>query len=342
MPKSANELYHLLGAHKHGIPHFTPEPNENLPIAYQTVGVSIGDVGIWNEGSFDFLFNTCLPASHSINVEGVPQDFETFPLRNSEISKRLYHSPGSIITSAKVKKVALNIEGSSTVTPLAPVTVGGSIVFKIHSKECAMLVLPGGATRERLLPVEKFRAHVVKHAQQWYIFARDRLPSESSLFVVTGCDKTASWGIATVAASSNTVGASLRFTAVGMVEGSLASQFQWQDFGSATVRTSRNCGSERTQNQTIFIQGFFVPKRMPRVALFLSKVLSLGLERDAVIKENGWIQRHKFRGAVEIECRSAQVASRQTDHVSDTEAEVEEEERDGADIVSLLVDTRLT
>ncbi|KAJ7141083.1 hypothetical protein C8R44DRAFT_560981, partial [Mycena epipterygia] len=178
----------------HGIPQYTPEPNQNLPLEYQNVGVSIGDVGIWNEGSFDVVFNTCWPATHSINgVQGVPEDFVTFPLQSRDISKRAYHSPGSVIASAKVTKVALNAEASSMVAPFLPATLGASVTFNIRSKECAILVLPDGASRERLLPVQKFRAHVCRHAQQWYTFTQDRLPPNGSLFVVTGCDKAASW-----------------------------------------------------------------------------------------------------------------------------------------------------
>jgi hypothetical protein len=116
MPKSASELYHGLTAQKHGIPQFTPEPNENLPIQYQEVGVSIGDVGIWHDGSFDVLFNACRPSTHPINrAYGVPEDFTTFPLSARDISKRAYHSPGSIIASAQVSETAVNMGGSSVI-----------------------------------------------------------------------------------------------------------------------------------------------------------------------------------------------------------------------------------
>jgi hypothetical protein len=118
MPKSASQLYHGLTCQKHGIPQFTPEPNENLPIEYQQVGVGIGDVGIWHDGSFEVLFNACSPATHSINgVHGVPEGFAPFPLHSRDISKRAYHSPGSIIATAKVFEAALDMGVSSVVTP---------------------------------------------------------------------------------------------------------------------------------------------------------------------------------------------------------------------------------
>ena len=117
MPKSPNEVYRRLASQKHGIPQFTPEPSENLPIEYQNIGVSIGDVGIWSEGSFDVLFNSCWSADHPINSPSVPENFTTFPLHNRDISKRLYHSPASIIASAKVSKVAFTVGASSVAAP---------------------------------------------------------------------------------------------------------------------------------------------------------------------------------------------------------------------------------
>ncbi|KAJ7913963.1 hypothetical protein B0H13DRAFT_1611992 [Mycena leptocephala] len=118
MPKSASQLYYDLTSRKHGIPQFTPEPNENLPIEYQKIGVSIGDVGIWRDGSFEVLFNATWPKTHSINgVHGVPEGFAPFPLYSRDVSKREYHSPGSIIASAKVVEVALNTGVSSVVAP---------------------------------------------------------------------------------------------------------------------------------------------------------------------------------------------------------------------------------
>ncbi|KAJ6514741.1 hypothetical protein DFH09DRAFT_940921 [Mycena vulgaris] len=119
MPKSSTELYRRLRSQKHGIPQFTPEPNENLPIEYRQVGVSIGDVGIWSDNSFDVLFNACWPATHSINaVQGVPHGFVPFPLHSHDIARvGLYHSPGSIIASAKVTRMALDVGASSVATP---------------------------------------------------------------------------------------------------------------------------------------------------------------------------------------------------------------------------------
>ncbi|KAJ7222909.1 hypothetical protein C8J57DRAFT_1030149, partial [Mycena rebaudengoi] len=65
----------LLASEKHGRPQFTPEPNENLPLEYQHVGIGIGDVGVWTDDSFDVIFNACQPSTSAINAQGVPPDF---------------------------------------------------------------------------------------------------------------------------------------------------------------------------------------------------------------------------------------------------------------------------
>ncbi|KAJ7141151.1 hypothetical protein C8R44DRAFT_564035, partial [Mycena epipterygia] len=211
------------------------------------------------EGSFEVVFNTCLPATHAINaVQGVPEDFVPFVLEPRQISKRPYHSPGTVITSAKVNQMTLDVGASTTGIPFFPTTVGSSVTYKFQSKECAILVLPEGASREKLLPIQTFRAYVKKHSRQWYKLAGGRLSSKDSLFVVTGCDKAASWGIATASTASKAIDFSLKFTVVGMVEGSVRPRYEWKEYGSATIHSSRDHGSERIENQCIFIRGFFV------------------------------------------------------------------------------------
>ncbi|KAJ7067422.1 hypothetical protein C8F01DRAFT_667529 [Mycena amicta] len=285
MPQSANEVYQRLASQKHGIPLFTPEPNENLPAEYQQVGVSIGDVGVLRDGSFEVLFNTCRPTEHSINGQfGVPEGFELFKLDKSAVSKRMYHSPGSIITTAAVCEVSLGAGASSIIPPCLPASAGSSVTLSFRSKVGAALVLPQGASRENLLPVARFRNHVQRHAEQWYAFAQtsgfhpEPLPTsaanhnghgnndEDALFVVTGCDKTSAWGIATASSLSASVGFSLKVALVGLVEGTLEPKFEWHQTSSATIRTSSHSDADALgpENQCVFVRGFFVPRR-PRI-----------------------------------------------------------------------------
>jgi len=260
MAPSPHQLYNALTTLNHGIPLYTPEPSENLPAQYRLEGISIGDVGIVKNGSFEVLFNACQSVAHNINAEGIPANFEPFLLRPRDVSKRQYHSPGSVIASAKVTKFALNTEASSITNPFIPATVGVGVSLRINSKQCAILILPEGASREELLVTRSFHEHVKENADDWHEFARNRLHPESSLFVVTGCDKTSSWGIATVANASATIGATMNFTVAGLGKASLSPSYCWEDIGSATARVSAST-FPRLQNQCIFIRGFRISRK---------------------------------------------------------------------------------
>jgi hypothetical protein len=61
-----------------------------------------------------------------------------------------------------------------------------------------------------------------------------------------------------------------------MAEGSLRPKYEWQEFGSATVRMSRTLELP-TANQCIFIQGISVPKKTPRMAILKKVLYSFGL-----------------------------------------------------------------
>jgi hypothetical protein len=110
---------------------------------------------------------------------------------------------------------------------------------------------------------------------------------------VTGCDKTASWGIATASTTSGAVEISMKFAMVGVAEATLAPRYQWKDFGSATVRTSGDKWPAGTENQCIFIRGFCVPRRVPFLTSVANKILSRGLQRALAKRKNG-VQEYEF------------------------------------------------
>jgi hypothetical protein len=93
-----------------GYPLWVPEPNNLLPAQYQDIGVRIGDVGrVTSKGSFDFLFNICLPQDHPINQGRTPDYFETIEVelsRDAERSDRQY-SVGSHVACSSVKKLTV-------------------------------------------------------------------------------------------------------------------------------------------------------------------------------------------------------------------------------------------
>ena len=60
--------------------------------------------------------------------------------------------------------------------------------------------MPQGAYHEDLKNIMTFREYVLIHAESWYVYAKGpcgRQVGNGELHVVTGCDKTTSWGIAT-------------------------------------------------------------------------------------------------------------------------------------------------
>lgn len=90
-----------------GTPIWRPGPSNTLPEVYRRRGTAVGDVGILTvSGSFDFFFNICLPASHPINQQGLPQGFSPLfpPLQSSDIHRHMEFNRNSYLLSASVKR----------------------------------------------------------------------------------------------------------------------------------------------------------------------------------------------------------------------------------------------
>jgi hypothetical protein len=91
----------------HGFPMWVPKPADNLPQEYRDRGIDIGDVGIvTSDGSFDFLFNICLPFDHPINLGRTPPGFHEVTLDKSLdlLTDKKRHPSGSHVASMSVKK----------------------------------------------------------------------------------------------------------------------------------------------------------------------------------------------------------------------------------------------
>ena len=105
MPTPSEVYRCLLLPTGNGFPLWTPEPNEMLPDEKRDKGIMIGDVGIIKaDGSFDFLFNICVPSSDPINRDRVPPEFENVASERSLESTfhRLYHARPSTISSESI------------------------------------------------------------------------------------------------------------------------------------------------------------------------------------------------------------------------------------------------
>ncbi|KAF7374428.1 WD40 containing domain protein [Mycena sanguinolenta] len=172
-----------------GFPLYVPRPQPNLPAEYQRRGVAIGDVGrVTPEGGFDFFFNIYLPANHPINAN-VPEDF--VPLSPCDPIDVSYHDfdPGNFVSSPSVTEISREY----------PEFPGGEFVFSCREPTGAALTLPHGAHLEKLENLETMRQYAAKHAESWYKYVngtRGRGLVNGNLYLVTGCEKPRSWGMA--------------------------------------------------------------------------------------------------------------------------------------------------
>jgi hypothetical protein len=101
----------------------------------------------------------------------------------------------------------------------------------------------------------------MENAILWYQFVNvtlGREASNGSLYLVTGCDKSMTWGVASISCASGTDTLSLKFTAAEVAEASTTRGYTWETYCPATVRIGPNPDPERLQNQCVFLRGFKV------------------------------------------------------------------------------------
>jgi len=87
----------------------------------------------------------------------------------------------------------------SKVHLLADQLTSGNLTFKCSSSEGAILTMPDGAFREDLRSTTLFRDFAAENAESWYQFINGPCGWElgnGELRLITGCDKTKSWGLA--------------------------------------------------------------------------------------------------------------------------------------------------
>ncbi|KAJ7686067.1 hypothetical protein B0H17DRAFT_907284, partial [Mycena rosella] len=168
-----------------GFPLYVPGPQRNLPQEYRRKGVSIGDVGrVTPEGIFDFFFNIYLPAEHPINANDVPENF--YPLTQ--------YFPRDVPPLRCVHRAGFEL--CLYFTSDFP---GGDFIFDCNAPRGAVLALPHGSQLTKLENLEHMRRYASEHAESWYKYingARGRGLANGSLYLVTGCEKSRSWGMA--------------------------------------------------------------------------------------------------------------------------------------------------
>ncbi|KAF9479234.1 hypothetical protein BDN70DRAFT_993606 [Pholiota conissans] len=172
-----------------GFPLWNPSPMECLPLSYRRSGVAIGDVGlITASGAFLFLFNICLPSDHLINPSRFPDGFIPLSIEPTEKSEIVVFESKSHLASPLIGKV----DGSQSQT----------LSFEASTPEGVILALPEGAIALDFQNISRFRTYAGKNVENWYRYANGTLGlgiRNGDIRLVTGCDRTTSWGIAILA-----------------------------------------------------------------------------------------------------------------------------------------------
>ncbi|KAJ7482536.1 hypothetical protein FB451DRAFT_1393872 [Mycena latifolia] len=239
-----------------GFPLYVPEPHRNLPREYRDRGLAIGDVGrVTPEGIFDFFFNIYLPADHPINANRVPENFR--PLTPYVAMDVIHHdyAPGDYVSTASVQKLESRLSASGLPT--------GEFVFDCNSPRGAVLAIPFGSHLEKLENLQSMRHYAATNAESWYEYVngtRGRGIANGSLYVVTGCEKARSWGMAAFQdrATQGTFQLSFKPT-INTITGVDRYQYRWTATGPARTKDSGVLPSaDDPLDQTLFIHGLSI------------------------------------------------------------------------------------
>ncbi|KAJ7476179.1 hypothetical protein FB451DRAFT_1246084, partial [Mycena latifolia] len=251
---SESEIYcSQLLRQKRGFPLYVPGPQPNLPDEYQKIGVSIGDVGrVTPDGIFDFFFNIYLPADHPVNANDVPENFSPLAPYVRRDVVHVDFEPGNHVSAPSVQK--LDIDSSSDDFP------GGEFIFNCEVPQGAVLALPHGAHLEKLENLENIRKYAAQNAESWYKYIngpRGRGLPNGSLYLITGCEKSQSWGMT----SFNHVREEFQITYKPAAGANSPCSYRWRGIHARKnpARSKKyNSPPEGSPNQTTFIHGLSI------------------------------------------------------------------------------------
>ena len=137
-------------------------------------------------------------------------------------------------------------------------------------------MLPEGGIRRDLLARGLFHDYAKRNAAAWYQFATGpelgRAIENGSLYLITGCDKSPAWGVASYYHPSSGARVSCEFIGTALGDG-YPRGYRWKDYSPATVRVSRQDPRRSTSarygpgipnildpgptcNQCVFVRGF--------------------------------------------------------------------------------------
>ncbi|KAJ7712538.1 hypothetical protein B0H16DRAFT_562315 [Mycena metata] len=253
---SANYCSHLLRQGR-GFPLYVPGPQRYLPQEYKKNGVMIGDVGrITPEGVFDFFFNIYLAADHRVHAnlanpgaKYVPEHFSPLEPYDPRDLVCLEFDAGNYVASPFVQA-----QESDALPAEFP---GGEFLFGCKGPSGALLALPYGARLEKLENVEPVRQYAACNAKSWYKHIngkRGRGLTNGSLYLITGCEKSRSGGMASFQSVAPGAEFQISFRQIHNLDG----DYKYHFTRSAPARTKYFDGSADPFNQTTFLHGFSI------------------------------------------------------------------------------------
>jgi hypothetical protein len=199
------------------------------------------------------------------------------------------------------------------------------------ASEGAILTLPDGASREDCREIARFREYAAQHAESWYKYvngSRGRDAGNGSIYLVTGYDKSKSWGVA----SFSDVSGSFNLTFIPSPDegGNTNYTFAWEHASS----TSTNSGpvpieyfdGDRPENQCTFIRGFKISLTQGIWATLFGSTTRLSTIVDA--KPDDMLTRTSFipfRSESSWVLRRSSSSGRQAPQGSQENAQVNEE-----------------
>ncbi|KAJ6562023.1 hypothetical protein B0H19DRAFT_1259642 [Mycena capillaripes] len=251
---AASEIYcEKLLYEQRGFPLYVPQPHMHLPEEYRRTGVAIGDVGrVTPEGAFDFLFNIYCPREHPINANGVPENFSPLPPYLVSDLFCLDYAPGDYVSTLSVEE--LDAESSDDFP-------GGEFGFKCNGPDGAVLALPHGARLEKLENLETMLRYAAKNAESWYKHingpgGRGRQLVNGFLYLITGCEKSQSWGMASFQNIAAEREFQLRFKP--NADATAGWKYRWRKGTPARTKCFMNSAEPNLANQTLFLHGFSI------------------------------------------------------------------------------------
>ncbi|KAF7369436.1 Kinase-like protein [Mycena venus] len=168
-----------------------------------------------------------------------PKTFCPLPLYESlDVYDRSY-LPGSHVSTLSVQRL------DPDVFP------GGDFILSCRAPQGAVLALPHGSHLRKLENLENLRVYAATHAENWfkYINGPRGRGLYGSLYLVTGCEKASSWGLASFHTVDNTFQLSFKPTPE-------ASGYRWR--GNPAQKKYHDPSPTHEPNQTTFIHGLSI------------------------------------------------------------------------------------